>query len=362
MVLLGVRPANGTNIIFNPGIHYIMKPEDICYYISETREEYSDFQVVKPTSFQEGLWNASATLGLLSMYVVGIDPQNFVAPSDDEETTTEQKNVILKRMMSLQGERRLSESPIHSPSRRFSMSESPPPLIPATIHEDKEEEEEDIGSLDAQITAEVSNWQEEAQVGVQLLKYHGEKNEKKPVVLLNVVPRQCSGLFHDRHSLPVCSVDHKHEVRYSSPELQPINETPSAPEIVVIDSLSDQEDAQMKEKLVHKPKSHSHTSVFNFFHHSSSIDSEYHAPPSSNRHGDYHFSDHHHGGHRGSHRRSSHHGNTHHGTGHHGTGHHGSGHHGSGHHGSDLLRKSSSFFRLNIHKNETGKLLSTCII
>lgn len=302
VVLLGVCPSGCTHVIFNPGIDYVMKNDDTCYYISETQEEYSDYQIVKPTCFQEGLWNASANIGLLSMYIVGIDPEKFVTP--DDEDVDGHKNVILKRMVSMQSERKLSvESIEHSPKK--SSLESHP------LHQ-----EDDIGSLDPQITAEVCNWQEEANLGVQLLNYHGKNREKKPVVKLSVVPKACqrrasvpatcenplSGL-----SVPTCHnplTDFRAHV-----DLEPISEDLIAPEIVVIDTLTDEEDVKMKEQLIERPKPHSQPAVLHYLNRSTS-----HVEQHTSQSEAHTF-----------------------------------------HHGSELTRKSSSIFRLNLHKTDTGK-------
>ncbi len=294
MVLLGVRPVSSTNIIFNPGINYIMQTDDTCYYISETQEEYSDYQIVKPTCFQEGLWNASANLGLLSMYIVGIDPETFVNPSQEEDTDG-QKNVILRRMMSMQSERKASvESIEHTTSLRD--GHSPP------IHEDIND---DIGSLDPQITAEVCNWKEEANLGLQLLRYHGESGEtKKPVVKLNVHPRQCS-VPERQHSLPVCRdnvVDFRIPTNHH--DLEPISEYP--PEIVV-DTLATEEDVKMKDRYGNISRRHSQPAIRHFFQRSNS-QVDYHSRVDRSDHGN----------------------------------------------GDNGLRKSSSFFKLNILKGDTG--------
>ena len=292
MVLLGVRPATSSHIMFNPGITYIMKEDDTCYYISETKEEYSDYQVVKPTCFEEGLWNASATIGLLSMYMVGIDPDKFVSPTDTDETDGQKK--YLKRIISMQSDRMLStESLSASPKRAFSDEHVLAPL-----------DGEDVGSLDSQIIADESNWQEEAHVGVQLLKYHCSSREKKPVVKLNVVPRHCSHTSK-KQSFPTCP-----NPGYDFRTLDPVTET--APETVVaMDTLTDEEDHHMKEQIIRRPKPRSQPNVFNVFHRSTSQ------------------ADHHH-------------------------------HHvAESHHGFERLRKSSSFFKLNVHRGETG-IVVTC--
>ncbi len=291
VVLLGVCPATSSHIIFNPGITYIMKEDDTCYYISETKEEYSDYQVVKPTCFEEGLWNTSATIGLLSMYMVGIDPDKFVSPTDSDETDGQKR--YLKRIISMQSERKISmESLPASPKRTVSDEHVLPTL-----------DDEDIESLDSQIIAEECNWQEEAHVGVQLLKYHSSSGEKKPVVKLNVVPRHCSH-SSKRQSMSTCP-----NPGYDFRTHDPVTET--APEIVVVDTLTDEEDIHMKEQFIRRPKPRSQPTVLNLFHR-------------SNPQADHHHHHHHHHHHQVA----------------------------ESHHGFERLRRSTSFFKL--HRGETG--------
>ena len=292
MVLLGVCSIDSGNIIFNPGINYIMKTDDTCYYISETQEEYSDYQIVKPTCFQEGLWNASANLGLLSMHIVGIDPETCFTPSEEEDIDGH-KNAILRRLMSTQSERKVSIESVDQTSSLRGDGCSP-----------LQEDDYDIGSLDAQITADVCNWKEEANLGLQLLKYHGESGEKKkPVVKLNVHPKHC---MTERHSLPATCRDTVVDFRtHGNRDLEPISEDP--PEIVV-DTLTLDEDVKMKERYGHgRPKHHSQPALRLFQRsNSSQVDFNNHSDQADNNQS------------------------------------------------GEILRKSSSFFKLNLVKGETG--------
>ena len=152
-MLMGVRRSGVGDIIFNPGINHVMKSDDICYYISETREEYSDFRVVKPTLFQEGLWKSSAMLGLLALNIADIRPEQLL--EHPEDTVTHQENTDGGSLM--------------------------------------EEEEE----LDNQIAAEMSNWQHDVQRGIQLLRYHGESGDHvNPSIKLSVHSKIHSDLQH----------------------------------------------------------------------------------------------------------------------------------------------------------------------
>lgn len=266
VVLLGVRQANQDKIIFNPGIRYILREDDTCYYISDTEEEYSDYQVVKPTCFQAGLWSASATLGLLSMHLAGIDPQTFIQP-DGDETDGKKQLPFAARKISDQSQKISIENNFFVGSD-FDSEE--------TDHKEDtdigEQHRDDIGELDTQLKAEVCNWQQDVQVGLQLLKYHGESRDSmsKPVVKFNVIPKS-----HDiicARSLSVPS-----PTNASSQPVEPHPETipETYPEVVVIETETNV-NTNVKEELIHhRHKLHSqfsHPSLFGLFQRSVSTD------------------------------------------------------------------------------------------
>ena len=220
-----------------------MSEGDTCYYISETKEEYSDYQIVKPTCFQSGLWNASATLGLLSLRLAGIDTEKFLTPSqeEEEEGRVNHQKTILKRVVSIQSERKRRAS-------TGSHSQSPPRKLdenPVVVDTQEDEEEEDL-SLDPQTTAEVCNWQKEAQVGLQLLKYHGV-HESKPVVKLSVVPKA-----HQPDHKPVLLPSRDSVATFNEASLGSISED-AAPDVVVVETVIDQKENRIKDRLVQKP-------------------------------------------------------------------------------------------------------------
>ena len=82
MTLLGVRPKDSADILLNPGLHYTMDEDDICYYIGFTREEYSKVRESPPSEVRGALWQTCASLALFSMAVAGIDPDRL---GEDEE-------------------------------------------------------------------------------------------------------------------------------------------------------------------------------------------------------------------------------------------------------------------------------------
>ena len=230
-MLLGICPAGKTDIIFNPGLNYMMQVDDMCYYISETHEDDSDYQVVQPTCFQTGLWRTSATLGLLGMYISGIDPVQLLQQSQSEY---EENEICQRRKNTFQKKHPYtSKQPSGSPTSTI----VDPIFFCGTedIHEDSPSPEEIDEQLAEQLAADVTNWQHDVQLGLQLLKYHaeGEQQAAKPVVKLNVVPRLLENQHSIRsHSLNVPSIS-TDDGRRQSPTLETISET--GPELVIVE-------------------------------------------------------------------------------------------------------------------------------
>ena len=81
MTLLGVRPKNTRHTLLNPGLHYILNEDDICFYIGFTREEYSKVREATPSPVRTAIWQTCANLALLSMSVAGINTDQL---GDDE--------------------------------------------------------------------------------------------------------------------------------------------------------------------------------------------------------------------------------------------------------------------------------------
>ena len=71
MTLLGVRSRHNSNLQLNPDLQHILEADDICYYIGFAREEYS--KVGGVSTVHTALWNACASIGLLSIGLAGID-------------------------------------------------------------------------------------------------------------------------------------------------------------------------------------------------------------------------------------------------------------------------------------------------
>ena len=150
IALLGVRDDSTGRVLLNPGVTYFLKESDICYYASEEDEDFFEFSVEQPTSFHRDLWRASATLGLLSLRLAGIELLDTEVALGPEKR---QNSVI--SLNSLKGDELLAEK------------------------------ETDLG-----VTADICNWQQDIKRGLQLLHYHAEQDSQvKPCVRLNVVPR-----------------------------------------------------------------------------------------------------------------------------------------------------------------------------
>jgi potassium channel subfamily T protein 1 len=177
VVLIGVKPAGSELIKFNPGIHHIMNIDDTCYYISETSEVNSDYQVIQPSSFQSGLWKTTAMLGLLGMYMSGIDlgdmfhqGQHFEDVGGIDQTT----KLAFPRTNSHKSLQENMSSP--HPTRL---------LDTGSNHGNDEEDHDEL--MDEHMAVEMTNWHHEAQLGIQLLHYHAQGDfTHKPCVKLSV--------------------------------------------------------------------------------------------------------------------------------------------------------------------------------
>ena len=185
MLLLGVCPAGHTDVLFNPGINHLMSITDECYYISDTNEHYSDYQIIQASTFQSSLWRTSATLGLLAMYISGIDPDEMFHQSQEYEERDSDNKRAFPRSFSYDHLKRAS-SPEAVPKVQVEGETVDPALFEGTDVNVQPLEEEEL--LDEQMAVEVTNWQHDVQHGLQLLKYHGEgeQPEKKPCVKLTI--------------------------------------------------------------------------------------------------------------------------------------------------------------------------------
>lgn len=73
VTLLGVRPKFSRDILLNPGLHYVLDEDDVCYYIGFTREEYSKVREGPTSTVHTALWQTCASIALLSLSMAGID-------------------------------------------------------------------------------------------------------------------------------------------------------------------------------------------------------------------------------------------------------------------------------------------------
>ncbi|XP_019852945.1 PREDICTED: potassium channel subfamily T member 2-like [Amphimedon queenslandica] len=234
VLLLGICPSGGTDILFNPGINHIMDRNDECYYISDTHEHNSDHQIIPASTFQSSLWRTSATLGLLAMYISGIDPdQMFHQTQEYEERDSDNKGGFPRsasndRLKKLSSPDSIPEIQVEGVASGLSLTEEVG--LPSIG------EEEEV--LDEQLAVEVTNWQHDVQHGLQLLKYHGEGElpERKPCVKLSVKSHFEGHHSPRSHSLPVaattCTVMEPHPLAHPLPSLGVIPE--DEPDVIVI--------------------------------------------------------------------------------------------------------------------------------
>ena len=150
ITLLGVKDANTGRVLLNPGVTYFMKESDICYYASEEDEKFFEFSVEQPSSFHKDLWRASATVGLLSLRLAGIQ-----LPDEEAVLGEAKRQVSVHSLHSLKADEILAEK-----------------------------------ETDLNVAADISNWEQDVKRGLQLLRYHAEQDSQvKPSVRLNVVPK-----------------------------------------------------------------------------------------------------------------------------------------------------------------------------
>ena len=79
MALLGVRPKDSRDILLNPGLHYILDEDDVCYYVGFTREEYSKVREAPPSAVRTAVWQTCANMALLSLSIAGINTEQLGA-------------------------------------------------------------------------------------------------------------------------------------------------------------------------------------------------------------------------------------------------------------------------------------------
>lgn len=250
-------PAGQKDMIFNPGINHLLQRDDECYYISENNEVYSDYQVVQPTCVQSGLWRTSATLGLLAMYLSGIDPsQMFHQTEEYEERESDDKRTFPRVVSFDKTSRRISQSSLEfNPHTDGDVIE--PTSFRGTDACDGLEEE-----LDEQLAVEVTNWQHDIQLGLQLLKYHGEGEQlkQKPCIKL-CVKNSCTDQGNVPRSLSVpAPTTPTHVEGHTPPTLGVIPE--DGPEVVVVGN----EEEQLHHLKIDKHQRRVYSQPNNIFH------------------------------------------------------------------------------------------------
>ena len=77
MTLLGVRPKDSRDVLLNPGLHYILDEDDVCYYMGFTREEYSKVLETPPSAVRTALWQTCASVALLAISIAGINTEQL---------------------------------------------------------------------------------------------------------------------------------------------------------------------------------------------------------------------------------------------------------------------------------------------
>ena len=89
---MGVRPHGSASTLLNPGLHYTLREDDICYYIGFTREEYSKVRENAPSRVRTALWQTCASIALQSLTVAGFTPDL----TSEEEGKEEGKEEVVE--------------------------------------------------------------------------------------------------------------------------------------------------------------------------------------------------------------------------------------------------------------------------
>ena len=201
---MGVRPHGSASILLNPGLHYTLREDDICYYIGFTREEYSKVRENPPSRFRMALWQTCASIALQSLTFAGFTTDQMREAEEkeegreegkedaDEEVEEETEHVLSK----------IHSSPSQSEGGRkgnggregggggggktdvqFRIGPSLHTYTSITgVEEEEEEKEREGGSLAVSTSDEVRR-------GLKLLRYHSKMDvTSNPVLKVCVVP------------------------------------------------------------------------------------------------------------------------------------------------------------------------------
>ncbi|XP_073705576.1 potassium channel subfamily T member 2 [Garra rufa] len=116
--LIGVCPDDTKNILLNPGPQHIMKPLDVCFYISLTKEENSCFKTERP--------QPPTSSAITSMGTMAIDMQQINIPSSLGPSLSTETNISETRKPNMVPVLELPDSPSFLTGNLFSdQSKSP---------------------------------------------------------------------------------------------------------------------------------------------------------------------------------------------------------------------------------------------
>lgn len=180
---MGVRPKSSRQILLNPGLHYVLDQDDVCYYIGFTREEYSKVREGPTSTVHTALWQTCASIALLSLSVAGIDTEQLREEKmEDSQIQTEvgdyfqwesEESGSVKEDGGKRGIERVS-SILSQRSVQF--------YIP-----DKEDGTEPVMSKTTKELSAGDGQSSECKRGLKLLRYHSRMDiHANPVVKVNV--------------------------------------------------------------------------------------------------------------------------------------------------------------------------------
>ncbi|XP_052405188.1 potassium channel subfamily T member 2-like isoform X1 [Carassius gibelio] len=127
--LIGVCPDDTKNIMLNPGPQHIMKPLDVCFYISLTKEENTSFKAKKENKTQPPTSSTITSMGTMAIDMQEISIQSSLCPSLSTET-----NISEKRKPNMVPVLELPDSPSFETGNLI-IDESKNPCQPCTRNE-----------------------------------------------------------------------------------------------------------------------------------------------------------------------------------------------------------------------------------
>ncbi|KAK9979667.1 hypothetical protein ABG768_013086 [Culter alburnus] len=126
--LIGVHPEDTKSILLNPGPHHTMKPKDVCFYISLTKEEDSCFKTLAACKNSPKTQPPTSS-AITSMGTMVIDVQEINIPPSLDPSLSNETNISETRRANMVPVIEVPDSPSFQTGNLFS-DESKSPYQP----------------------------------------------------------------------------------------------------------------------------------------------------------------------------------------------------------------------------------------